>query len=489
MPRGKNRKRQLRKLTSHKRELVCFSLAFLMTAAQIYFLVIIFYGNSNNTKLFIDLNTINFPFANVADGGNEVFASNQNRYSLILSADKQEAMEETDIYNIEYVDQTSRYDKNHPFNPRRGVYGPRGELGNYHLDIRPNNSTSLLQRSRNVYNCSILPEEERKALDLIQLPKEDEAKSDSSNKKYPSPRDVSSFILSSNQPSRILCFVYSTEIQHTQRIQAILDTWGQDCDGFGVASTETSLPHRAVHIGHIADESYMNMWQKVRSIWAYIYDHYYQDYDYFHLGGDDMFVIVQNLRFFLEENEIKLAQQWKIPTQMKTTHQRPLFLGSVSLRGYTKMPATPEYFSSSEGFKFLQHMGHTYNTGGPGYTLNRAALKLFVTEGLYNPFCEPKSRRSIEDILISNCFHKFNVLPYDTRDRDNRPRYHHFTPGQHLLGMEDRWYRYRANFLGYRLGVNHSSVSSVAFHNVKDPDIMRALYGYLHKKCTIEPHR
>jgi glycoprotein-N-acetylgalactosamine 3-beta-galactosyltransferase len=42
------------------------------------------------------------------------------------------------------------------------------------------------------------------------------------------------------------------------------------------------------------------MWQKSRSIWKYVYAHYMDKFDYFLMGGDDMFYIVENLRHYLE---------------------------------------------------------------------------------------------------------------------------------------------------------------------------------------------
>lgn len=49
-------------------------------------------------------------------------------------------------------------------------------------------------------------------------------------------------------------------------------------------------------IKHEGPETYSNMWQKVRAIWKYISFHYKDDFDWFVLGGDDLFVIVENLR-------------------------------------------------------------------------------------------------------------------------------------------------------------------------------------------------
>lgn len=49
-------------------------------------------------------------------------------------------------------------------------------------------------------------------------------------------------------------------------------------------------------IKHEGPEEWNNMWQKSRAIWKYINYHYKDDYDWFVLGGDDIFIIVENLR-------------------------------------------------------------------------------------------------------------------------------------------------------------------------------------------------
>jgi glycoprotein-N-acetylgalactosamine 3-beta-galactosyltransferase len=55
-----------------------------------------------------------------------------------------------------------------------------------------------------------------------------------------------------------------------------------------VASTKTDVALGTVNIVHEGPEAYNNIWQKVRSMWSYIYDNYYTEYDYFHIGGDDL---------------------------------------------------------------------------------------------------------------------------------------------------------------------------------------------------------
>lgn len=56
--------------------------------------------------------------------------------------------------------------------------------------------------------------------------------------------------------------------------------------------------------------------------------HYSMQYDYFHIGGDDLYLIVENLRLYLESEEIQLASNGGryLPDGTEDT-QTPLFLG------------------------------------------------------------------------------------------------------------------------------------------------------------------
>ena len=67
--------------------------------------------------------------------------------------------------------------------------------------------------------------------------------------------------------------VYSHSGAHS-RIQAIVNTWGSQCDGVFAASNETELSIGAIDLVHKGPEAYSNMWQKVRSMWVYTHDNY-----------------------------------------------------------------------------------------------------------------------------------------------------------------------------------------------------------------------
>ena len=100
---------------------------------------------------------------------------------------------------------------------------------------------------------------------------------------------------------RILCMVYTYEGSHTTNLQAVVDTWAAQCDGFFAASNMTDLGLGAVDITDMysGPEAYDNMWSKIEAMWKYAYKHYLNDYDYFHICGDDAYVIPDNLRAYL----------------------------------------------------------------------------------------------------------------------------------------------------------------------------------------------
>ena len=109
---------------------------------------------------------------------------------------------------------------------------------------------------------------------------------------------------SQGNPLRIFCGIYTMQKNHNTNARATRNTWAKKCDGFIAFSTfeDPSIP--SVDILHEGVEAYDNMWQKSRSIWKYIYTHLVDRYDFFLLGGDDMFYIVENLRHYLGSEEI-----------------------------------------------------------------------------------------------------------------------------------------------------------------------------------------
>jgi len=264
---------------------------------------------------------------------------------------------------------------------------------------------------------------------------------------------------SSHNAPRILCLIYTyPKMRDLQRTQAL--TWGHQCDGYLAFSTETIASLGILNLTHEGEESYDNMWQKVRSIWTFVHQHYLSDFDFFHLGGDDLYVIVANMRKFLMN-------------YMNTT--TPVYLGQwIPLAGDNK------YFVS----------------GGPGYTLNRVALKRLVEDAL--PNCRIHFRASYEDRLISQCLRDINITGGDTRNVATGEQLYHDCGPAHLYTFRSTKGRgsFHAKAAAYwetlphptdtstLVGPKHeleaAGTYSVTFHDIYHPLYMARLHSILY---------
>lgn len=143
---------------------------------------------------------------------------------------------------------------------------------------------------------------------------------------------------------RVLCMVYTYEPNHATNLQAILDTWAPQCDGFFAASNVTDHSMGAIDFSQIQQgpEEYANMWQKVRAMWKYVHENYRNDYDYFHICGDDVYLVPDNLRAYLGGPQVvgylngdldafsQVVRRSRIIAQ--TMRPRPLLLGQPMAR-------------------------------------------------------------------------------------------------------------------------------------------------------------
>ena len=106
---------------------------------------------------------------------------------------------------------------------------------------------------------------------------------------YPDEDDPPYF--NSPRPPKVFCGVYTYHKKH-YLLEAATHTWAYRCDGFLAFSDLTDPTIGAVDLPHYGEETYQNMWQKVRSIWAYIYTHYYNQFvsqaaDKFHFNNNE----------------------------------------------------------------------------------------------------------------------------------------------------------------------------------------------------------
>jgi hypothetical protein len=268
-------------------------------------------------------------------------------------------------------------------------------------------------------------------------------------------------------PIKVLCSIYTyRKMRDLSRAHAL--SWGHKCDGYLAFSTETIPELGMLEILHAGEEMYDNMWQKVRSIWAYIHDQYLNDYDFFHLGGDDLYLIVENLKRFLGRLHVS------------TPASTLLFLGQIIDR-----PNQAPFVA-----------------GAPGYTMNRAALRAFVAQAL--PTCHPDTRISAEDRIISKCFRTvLNITPGDTRDIVTGEQQYHDCDPHHLYTF--RASQGKASFhakaaaawetmphpslpgtVGPKHGLEGAAQYSATLHDVYHPVFCARIHALLYKDTCPE---
>jgi hypothetical protein len=247
-------------------------------------------------------------------------------------------------------------------------------------------------------------------------------------------------------PPRVLCGVYTHKGRH-RKVEDVADTWGWRCDGFFAASTKTDRAIGAVDLPHQGPEEYGNMWQKTRSMVAFMYDYYLEDYDYFLLCGDDTFIILENLRNYL----------LLLESESGGRDAQPLYIG---------MP--------------YDVWGIFYNLGGSSYILNRSALRRLVEEGL--PYYFKNTVTLAEDAVVGSIMQALHIHIVDTADAADRQRF--FNDPLHVLGNETvPWlFDYLMYNHGNRKGRHVISTQSVGFHKIAS---MKRFSAILYNACPM----
>ena len=279
---------------------------------------------------------------------------------------------------------------------------------------------------------------------------------------------------------KLMCAVYTYEGSVNQT-NAIWETWGKRCDGVLFASSISNLTTGHVHMPNIAfaQHSYNGVFQKVRSMMAYLYDNFLEDYDYFHFLGDDTYLLVDNLKDFLASPEVQSFEEEKPDNLM--------LAGEWLCWGNLGNPPRYEYY-----------MG-----GGSGYTMSRKALKAFAEGPLQEEkWVSNKHRRDgAEDMIISFMFREhLNVDGMDTRDEYGAHRYHQvnsvdiatFPDGKLHTDFRYKTLRQAMQWMEFWKGFPQVykddlvSSSSIAFHQI-DQHAMRRyemlLYGTEIDQC------
>lgn len=267
---------------------------------------------------------------------------------------------------------------------------------------------------------------------------------------------------------KILCIVYLFEEDHSN-IPAVRQTWGSKCDGFVVLSDKTDLSIGAIGIPHEGQEDYANRWQIVQGAWTFIYDNYYQSYDWFFLAQPDSFFLIENLRYYLESEEIRVAEKGG-RSSPDDNLQTPLYLG--------------------RRFALAGIQSEIFNGSGPGYILNKAALKSLIVDAL--PNLNQKLLHAVSsshDTLLAQAFRTVGIRPYPTQDEAGGERFMPFLPRHHYryrfpADKSNDWYA-KWSLPGVKEGADHFAARSIGFHHASGDEMAR-LYVLAYGLCSLD---
>ncbi|TDH72382.1 hypothetical protein CCR75_003414 [Bremia lactucae] len=302
-------------------------------------------------------------------------------------------------------------------------------------------------------------------------------------------RDAVDFIHVTPQPSsaqrpnhsKILCFVNTISVYHQTRALAIAETWGQRCDKLMffsnvtdtiivAAGTSREQRYPVIKMDVIADHNHL--WQKHKATLRYVYAHYRHEFDWFYKADDDAYVIVENLRQYLTRPEIYQTAQREA---MQMGHRLNLTQEIVSY-----------YIVDDELEKRWRDKWDrwVFNSGGPGYVMNRLYLdKIVSILPDWTCMSDKYSEMVPDDVSISFCMMWHNVFPWDTRDHQGRDRWHPDNPTATILissNWTDYWYvQFHQHIGGVQPKEERVAPDTVAFHYIR-PRLMyhleRTLY-------------
>ncbi|XP_041367291.1 glycoprotein-N-acetylgalactosamine 3-beta-galactosyltransferase 1-like [Gigantopelta aegis] len=220
---------------------------------------------------------------------------------------------------------------------------------------------------------------------------------------------------------RILCWVMTQEENLASKTQMIKDTWGKRCDTTLYFSSNTD--HDFPTIGLDIPDGRRYLFLKTCKAFDYIHKHHFNDADWFLKTDDDTFVIVENLRRFLQD----------------------------------KNSSSPVYY----GQIFHRYVRGGYNSGGAGYILGKEAVRRFVLNGPSQAYC--KRKRGSEDVALGKWMLWLNVAVGSTKDVVGKERFNWHNGFSIFAGKIPEWVK---RYVGNNRTAYEPSNVAISFHYI-----------------------
>ncbi|KAL5960488.1 Glycoprotein-N-acetylgalactosamine 3-beta-galactosyltransferase 1, partial [Taenia solium] len=207
---------------------------------------------------------------------------------------------------------------------------------------------------------------------------------------------------------RVFAIILTAPRTKLSKAVHVKTTWAKRFNGYLFFSSEEDKELPSIRVAEI--ESRDALWEKARRALIYVYKNVLNDYDFFMKTDDDTYVI--------------------------------------------------------------KYVKQGYASGGAGYVLSRAALKL-VAEAMLKEAPGCHKRGGAEDVNLGACAESVGVKMVDSLDEYSREAFHPFRPS----AIFDRTYIDRVSWIHYynyfpvKTGLDCCSDHSVSFHYVSPRDM------------------
>uniref|UniRef100_A0A0K0E723 N-acetylgalactosaminide beta-1,3-galactosyltransferase n=2 Tax=Strongyloides stercoralis TaxID=6248 RepID=A0A0K0E723_STRER len=242
---------------------------------------------------------------------------------------------------------------------------------------------------------------------------------------------------------KIFCIVLTSKINR-ERVILQKDTWIKRCNNyiFGSGEEDNEIPtFKAYH-----NDGYSYSFGKMKNTLKHVWKKYGDKYDWYLKADDDTYVVMENLRaFLLNENP--------------------------NLHGY-------------HGFRMAaggENDPHVYNSGGAGYVMSKRSVKELVEKGFDNPKYCRQSDSAFDDVEIGYCLENFRVKPSQSLDYKKRVLFNVLDPPRALSPVVDGFKQGFINMAKFKYGTGMDSVADfpITFHYVRG-EMMYALEFFLY---------
>ncbi|KAA0188872.1 Glycoprotein-N-acetylgalactosamine 3-beta-galactosyltransferase [Fasciolopsis buskii] len=238
--------------------------------------------------------------------------------------------------------------------------------------------------------------------------------------------DISS-TKNSGGPS-VLCWITVMPSNHERKARHIKATWAKRCDKhiFMSSVDDSDLPS----IAAVQYESRDMLWNKTHFALTYIGNNFGKKFDYFFKADDDTYVVVENLRKLLS----------------------------------TYNPEVPFIL----GYKHARFFAQGYPSGGAGYVLSRAALRMMVKGFQTEEDCHSAAHSDNEDVKIGMCAQTLGIPLIDSRDSRG---YHHFEYRSPFQLLNSSHFDAPYSFLPDQTRVDCCADYMVTFHYIEPHEL------------------